>query len=180
MMNQRIDDVHKTIRMKDKRGESPLFGSPFIQEIQGATILQHFRLPTFEAYDGGSNPMKHIAAFRVQMALYGTSDAIMCWAFPMTLCGIVQGWYGRLSLASIHSFDQLAREFEANFLASTLLKLIVVSLLGMRQKEDEHLGMYLARFIKEIRAIPDTHPSLVIQAFMIGIRPSRLFWLLVE
>ncbi|RRT34311.1 hypothetical protein B296_00040022 [Ensete ventricosum] len=114
------------------------------------------------------------------MALYGTSDAIMCWAFPMTLYGIVQGWYGLLPLASINSFDQLVREFEANFLTSTLFKPIVVSLLEMRQKEDEHLGLYLARFIKEIRAIPDKHPSLVIQAFMIGIRPSRLFWLLME
>ncbi|RRT62925.1 hypothetical protein B296_00025410 [Ensete ventricosum] len=50
----------------------------------------------------------------------------------------------------------------------------------MRQKEEEHLGQYLAHFTDEVRAIPDVHPSLVIQAFMIGIRPSRLFWLLVE
>ncbi|RRT70025.1 hypothetical protein B296_00028430 [Ensete ventricosum] len=54
------------------------------------------------------------------------------------------------------------------------------SLLGMRQKEEEHLNQYLACFTDKIRAIPDAHPSLVILAFMIGIRPSRLFWLLVE
>ncbi|RRT66358.1 hypothetical protein B296_00039429 [Ensete ventricosum] len=50
----------------------------------------------------------------------------------------------------------------------------------MRQKKDEHIGLYLTRFTKEIKAIPDPHPSLVIQAFMIEIRPSRLFWSLVE
>ncbi|RRT57306.1 hypothetical protein B296_00041682 [Ensete ventricosum] len=104
----------------------------------------------------------------------------MCWAFPTILYGIAQGWYDRLLLASSHSFDQLVREFEANFLTSARSKPIAVSLLGMRQKKDEHLSMYLTCFTKEIRAIPDTHRSLVIQAFMIEIRPSCLFWSLVE
>ncbi|RZS17412.1 hypothetical protein BHM03_00049543 [Ensete ventricosum] len=71
-------------------------------------------------------------------------------------------------------------EFESNFLSSARPKPTAASLLGIRQKEEEHLGQYLARFTDEVRAIPDTHPSLVIQAFMIEIRPSRLFWSLVE
>ncbi|RRT33545.1 hypothetical protein B296_00055676 [Ensete ventricosum] len=93
------------------------------------------------------------------MALYGTSDAIMCQAFSTTLRGIARGWYDRLPLTSIHSFDQLVREFEANFLASVQSKPTPVSLLGMRQKEDEHLSLYLTHFTEEIRAIPDTHPT---------------------
>ncbi|RWV89389.1 hypothetical protein GW17_00048462 [Ensete ventricosum] len=104
----------------------------------------------------------------------------MCRAFPTTLRGITQGWYSRLALTFVHSFDQLAREFEANFLASTRLKPTATSLLEMRQKEDEPLGQYLACFTKEIRAIPNARPSLIIQAFMIGIRPSRLFWSPIE
>ncbi|RZR72408.1 hypothetical protein BHM03_00013263 [Ensete ventricosum] len=50
----------------------------------------------------------------------------------------------------------------------------------MRQKEEEHLGQYLARFTDEVSVIPDAHPSLVIQTFMIEIRLSYLFWSLVE
>ncbi|RRT44122.1 hypothetical protein B296_00028631 [Ensete ventricosum] len=146
LMNQRIDDVHKNIKMKDEHGKSPLCGSPFIQEIQDTPISQHFRLPMLEVYDGGSDPIEHVVAFQAQMALYGTSDAIMCRAFLTTMCRIARGWY----------------EFEANFLASTRLKPTTASLFGMRQKEDEHLGLYLTHFTKEIRAIPDTHPSLVI------------------
>ncbi|RRT35647.1 hypothetical protein B296_00040626 [Ensete ventricosum] len=57
--------------------------------------------------------------------------------------------------ASIHSFDQLMREFEANILASTRPKPAATSQLGMRQKEGKPLGLYLARFMREIGAIPD-------------------------
>ncbi|RRT50280.1 hypothetical protein B296_00027525 [Ensete ventricosum] len=166
--------------MKEGHRESSLSSSPFIPEIQDRPILQHFRLPMLEAYDGGSDPMEHVVTFRAQMALYGSSHSIMCRALPMTLCGIARGWYSRLPPTSIRSFDQLVREFEANFLASARLKPTTASLLGMRQKEDEPLGPYLARFTKEIRVIPDAHPSLVIQAFMIGIRPSHFFWFLME
>ncbi|RWV85851.1 hypothetical protein GW17_00052318 [Ensete ventricosum] len=84
-----------------------------------------------------------------------------------------------LPLSSIHSYNQLTREFEGNFLSSARTKSTTASLLGMRQKE-EHLGQYLTRFTDEIKAIPDAHPSLVIQPFMIRIRPSHLFWSLVE
>ncbi|RRT67344.1 hypothetical protein B296_00012384 [Ensete ventricosum] len=94
-----------------------------------------------EAYDGSSDPMEHVVAFHVQMALYGTSDAIMCRAFPTTLRGIARGWYDRLPPSSIHTFYKPAREFEFNFLASVRPKPTAASLLRMRQREDEHLDL---------------------------------------
>ncbi|RZS06293.1 hypothetical protein BHM03_00036935 [Ensete ventricosum] len=103
-----------------------------------------------EAYDSNSDSTEHVAAFYAQMTLYDTSDAIMCRAFPMTLRGIAQGWYNWLPPSSIHFFNQLAREFEGNFLSSARPKPTTASLLGMRKKEEENLGQYLARFIDEI------------------------------
>ncbi|RZR81740.1 hypothetical protein BHM03_00008034 [Ensete ventricosum] len=82
LVNQRIDDVRRTLRTKDEHAEGPLCGSPFVQEIQDAHIPSHFRLPMLEAYDGSSDPMEHVAAFYAQMTLYGTSDVIMSRAFP--------------------------------------------------------------------------------------------------
>ncbi|RZR97554.1 hypothetical protein BHM03_00026753 [Ensete ventricosum] len=133
-----------------------------------------------EAYNDNSDPMEYVVAFRAQMTLYGTSDAIMCQAFPSILCWTVRMWYNRLKPTSICSFDQLAKVFESNFLASARPRPTMVSLLEMRQREDESLGQYLTQFTMGIRAIPDAHLSLVIQAFLIGLWPSCFFWSLLE
>ncbi|RRT38722.1 hypothetical protein B296_00049334, partial [Ensete ventricosum] len=159
LVNQRIDDVRTTLRTKDECGEGPLRCSPFIQD---APIPSHFCIPMLEAYDGSSDPTEHVVAFHAQMTLYGTSDVIMCRAFLTTLRGIARGWYSRLSPSSIDSFDQLAREFKANFLSSARPKPTIVSLLGMRQKEEEHLGQYLAHFTDE------AFPLLLVAC---GVRP---------
>ncbi|RRT32029.1 hypothetical protein B296_00056883 [Ensete ventricosum] len=66
--------------------------SPFTPEIQGKPLLANFRLPTFEPYDGSGDPIKHIATFYPQMALYDTSDALMCRAFSTTLRGPTRTW----------------------------------------------------------------------------------------
>ncbi|RRT59367.1 hypothetical protein B296_00031805 [Ensete ventricosum] len=63
LVNQRIDDVHRTLRTKDEHGEGPLRGSPFVQEIQDVHTPSHFRLSMLEAYDGSSDPTEHVAVF---------------------------------------------------------------------------------------------------------------------
>ncbi|RWW60233.1 hypothetical protein BHE74_00032782 [Ensete ventricosum] len=105
---------------------------PFIPEIQDRPIPHHFWLSMLEAYDGGSDPTEHVAAFRTHMTLYGTSDAIMCRAYPTILRGIARGWYNHVLPVSIHSFDQLVREFKANFLVSARPKPTFATLLTMR------------------------------------------------
>ncbi|RZR72808.1 hypothetical protein BHM03_00017264 [Ensete ventricosum] len=88
LVNQRIDDVRRTLRMKDERGEGPLCGSPFIQEIQDAPISSHFRLPMLEAYNGSSDPTEHVAAFHAQMTLYDMLDTIMFRVIQAFIIGI--------------------------------------------------------------------------------------------
>ncbi|RWW07945.1 hypothetical protein GW17_00028649 [Ensete ventricosum] len=138
LMNQRVDEVQKEfVKSKEEPEENSIGGSTFVPEVQDKPIPQHFRLPTLEAYDGSSDPTEHVAAFRAQMALYETSDALMCRAFPKTLRGPTRMWYSRLKPSSIFRFDQLAKEYELNFLASVRLKPTTTSLLGMSQKDDE-------------------------------------------
>ncbi|RRT66871.1 hypothetical protein B296_00019917 [Ensete ventricosum] len=140
-VHQWLDEVQKEIlKSRGEVGESSKDGSSFTPEIQAKLLPVTFRLPALEPYDGSGDPTEHIATFRAQMALYDTSDALMCRAFPTTLRGLTRIWYSRLKLASIPSFDLLAREFKLNFLASARPKPTTASLLGMAQGSDEPLS----------------------------------------
>ncbi|RRT59144.1 hypothetical protein B296_00022130 [Ensete ventricosum] len=131
-VHQRLDEVQKEVlKSREKVGDSSKGGSPFTPDIQSKPLPATFRLPALEPYDASGNPMEHIATFRAQMALYDTSEALMCRAFPTTLRGSARTWYSRLKPAFIPSFDLLAKECELNFLASARPRPTTASLLGM-------------------------------------------------
>ncbi|RZR78004.1 hypothetical protein BHM03_00003224 [Ensete ventricosum] len=87
-VHQWLDEVQKEVlKSRGEIGESSKGSSPFTPVIQGKPLPATFRLPTLEPYDGSDDLIKHIAAFCAQMALYDTSDVLMCRAFPTTLRG---------------------------------------------------------------------------------------------
>ncbi|RWW42396.1 hypothetical protein BHE74_00052058 [Ensete ventricosum] len=119
-VNQRLDEVQRDfVRSKEEVRETTKSGSPFALEILDKPIPSSFRLPALEPYDGSIDLTEHVAAFRAHMALYDTSDALMCRTFPTTLCRTARMWYIRMKPSSILSFDQFAKEFELNFIASS-------------------------------------------------------------
>ncbi|RZR87688.1 hypothetical protein BHM03_00015133 [Ensete ventricosum] len=93
-VNQRLDEVlRESVKSKEEVGETSIAGSPFVPEIQDKPVPPSFRLPILEPYNGSTNPSEHIMKFRAQMALYDTSNALICRAFPATLKGLARIWY---------------------------------------------------------------------------------------
>ncbi|RRT78139.1 hypothetical protein B296_00006519 [Ensete ventricosum] len=134
VVNQRLDEVQKEfVKSKEELGESSKGGSPFAPKIQDKPVPTHFRMPSLESYDGSLDSAEHVVAFRAQMALYDTSDMIMCPAFSTILRGPAQMWP------------------------------TTATLLGLSQGSDEPLAQFVGLFATEIRGVPDAYPSLVIQ-----------------
>ncbi|RWV98079.1 hypothetical protein GW17_00039096 [Ensete ventricosum] len=138
---RRTAEVHpNSLAIVPKFGESSKGGSSFTSKIQDKHLPANFRLPSLELYDDNCNPAEHVVTFRAQMALYDTSDALMCRTFPATLRGPARTWYSRLKPTSISSFDLLVKEFELNFLTIAHPKSIAASLIGLAQGNEESLA----------------------------------------
>ncbi|RRT77790.1 hypothetical protein B296_00024677 [Ensete ventricosum] len=177
----RLDEVQRDfVKSKEEVRETSKGGSPFVLKIQDKPIPPSFRLLILEPYDRSIDPSEHIATFRTQMTLYNTFDTLMYRAFPTTLRGSVRMWYNRLKPSSISSFDHLAKEFKLNFMASSRPRPTAASLLGLAQGSDEPLAQFIGRFTAKVRRMPDAHPSLEIQTFIMALRPSQFFWSLIE
>ncbi|RRT36379.1 hypothetical protein B296_00023141 [Ensete ventricosum] len=106
----RSRDVMRTpledfVKSKEEVEETTKGGSPFAPEILDKPIPSSFRLLTVEPYNESTDPTEHVTVFRAQMALYDTSDMLMCRTFPMTLRGPARMWYSRIKPSSISSFD---------------------------------------------------------------------------
>ncbi|RRT46691.1 hypothetical protein B296_00031772 [Ensete ventricosum] len=150
-VHQWLDEVQKEVlKSREEVEESSKGGAPFTPEIQSKPLPATFRLPALEPYNGSGDPTEHIATFRAQIALYDTSEALMCRAFPTTLRGSARTWYSHLKPASIPSFDSLAREFKLNFLASARPRPTTASFLGMAQGSDEPLSQFVGRFTSQV------------------------------
>lgn len=148
----------ETMRVPIIKGEAlvnPTLGRLiFTQKIQEKLILVNFHLPSLETFNGSTELIEHIIAFRAQMLLYCTLDVLMCYTFP------IMRMVCRLKQLSISSFNQLTREFKLHFIGNMRLWPLMIMLLGLRQGEKEMLADFAAWFTNKIWGMIDAHPSL--------------------
>ena len=82
--------------------------SPFTPSVNSLPLLEKFRMPQIESYDGVKDPLDHLETFKTLMHLQGVPDEIMCRAFPTTLKGPARIWFSRLTPSSINTFKELS------------------------------------------------------------------------
>ena len=111
MMKERMDFMMNTLKGRVSNDLDDLVhqtDSPFTTSVNSFPLLQKFRMPQIESYDGAKNPLSHLETFKTLMHLQGLADEIMCRAFPTMLKGLVRICFSRLSPNSISTFKDLS------------------------------------------------------------------------
>jgi len=117
-------------------------------------------MPTFDKYDGTTDPDNHMRVFMHQMMFHAVSDPIWCRVFSTSLTGEALEWFSELPTGCIDSFATLKARFSTQFAPLKPAILTVDNLVNIRQEDGESLRSYLDRYnrmsVKISRKKPQT------------------------
>ncbi|GKA47446.1 gag protein [Tanacetum coccineum] len=161
---------------ESERNVRDLVASPFTKRIKDYEMPDGLKIPSnLKSYDGLLDPNDHLTMFMGTMDVHILPEPAWCRIFNITLCGAARFWYDNLSPESIDNFHQLWEKFRANFMQQRRFQKTQAEILGIRQKSEESLKDYLARFGKETLHMTDISDVMMIGAFISGLRPGRPF-----
>ena len=114
------------------------------------------------------------------MHLQGMADEIMCWTFPTILKGPTRVWFSRLTPNSISTFKELSAQFASHFVGGHRYKKSTACLMSIKQREDEMLRFYIARFNKEALFIDEIVDKILVAAFTNGLWKGKFLFSLYK
>ncbi|XP_043717724.1 uncharacterized protein LOC122665638 [Telopea speciosissima] len=141
---------------------------PFTRELMRAELPKGFKPPTFEAYEGKGDPNKHISYFNAMMTVYGGSDVVSNRSFLTSFKGPAALWFAKKPNL-IRSFTELAKAFISRFQINVKQKKTTTNLLAVKQRSDESIRDYIARFNVESLEIKDLDDAMVFNTLHNGI-----------
>nr|XP_023905363.1 uncharacterized protein LOC112017125 [Quercus suber] len=114
------------------------------------------------------------------MHLQGVADEIMCRAFLTTLKGLTRIWFSRLTLNSIGTFKELSAQFASHFIGGHRYKKSTACLMSIKQREDETLRSYIARFNKKALFIDESNDKILMAVFTNGLQNGKFLFSLYK
>ena len=99
----------------------------------------------------------------------------MCKAFPTTLKGPARVWFNKITPNSISNFMELSGHFVMHFIGGQRYKRSLASLLNIKQREDESLRSYVARFNREVLFIDEADDKMLVTTSPMGYAPENSF-----
>ena len=180
----RLDEVRELIRKevqeaglcltnKDGPATLRLTLSPLSPDILNIQFPRKFSVPTFEYYNGTSDPMQHLRHYQDKMAVYSYSDALLCRMFPSSLKGLASDWFYSLKPGSISSFEQVARTFLSQYSSCQEYRKTSNHLFTLKMYHDESLKKYLTRFQTERAKVHSCSDDVAAAAFISGLRQDH-------
>ncbi|XP_057972766.1 uncharacterized protein LOC131160909 [Malania oleifera] len=156
-------------------GEASLRSSEplFTKAVMEVSLSNKFKKPTFERYEGLSDPIDHLDTFKVLMQLQGALDAIMCRAFATTLKGSPKDWYRTLRPGSIGFFSEMEHLFTIHFLSNRRIVKTSTHLMSMVQGERETLKKFMHRFVSATMEIRNLDIGVVLATLTTTLQPGN-------
>ncbi|XP_075497505.1 uncharacterized protein LOC142534520 [Primulina tabacum] len=105
---------------------------------------------------------------------------IKCRVFLTTLVRLSQQWFNLLRAGTIRTFQNFGRAFLHRFASSKKHPLTALSLVNVKQQEQENLRDFVKRFNKMVIDVPSATPDILICAFTQGLRGGDFFKSLVK
>jgi len=146
--------------------------TPFTPYILETPLPEKWKMPTFDKYDGTTNPDNHMRVFMHQMMFHAVSDPIWCRVFSTSLTGEALEWFSELSFGSIDSFATLKARFGTQFAPLKPAILTVDNLVNIRQEDGESLRSYLDRYNRMSVKIKDLSDEIARHHFSYGFQPG--------
>ena len=137
-------------------------------------------MPQVESYNGFKDPLDHLEFFKTLMHLQGVADEIMCRVFPTTLKGPARVWFSWLMPNSISTFKELSTQFASHFIRGHRYKKSTTCLISIKQRKDEMLRSYIARFSKKAFSIDKADDKILVAAFTNGLQKGKFLFSLYK
>ena len=128
-----------------------------------------FTRPSFNSYDGKTDPMEHVSHFIQMMSLHTHNDALMCKVFPSSLEPTALRWFNGLRKGSIHRFADLIQEFGIRFMTCSWVLQLVDTLLSMKMRATETLCNYTSRYWELYNEINRGNEKIATSTFRLGL-----------
>ena len=128
-----------------------------------------FTRPSFNSYDGKTDPVEHVSHYIQMMSLHTHNDALMCKVFPSSLEPTALRWFNGLRKGSIHRFADLIQEFGIRFMTCSWVLQLVDTLLSMKMRATETLCNYTSRYWGLYNEINRGNEKIATSTFRLGL-----------
>ncbi|XP_074377371.1 uncharacterized protein LOC141718896 [Apium graveolens] len=124
-------------------------------------------------FNGKGDPDDHCEKYELLMVGMGHNDIMLCKMFKTYLKGSASMWYKSLKPRSIGSYEQLKRMFLKYYSHLCRKAKDTEALVHCRQRANEELGDYLARFKKEAGMVTNLDKIKAMGFLTAGLDPYK-------
>lgn len=140
--------------------------SPFSELLENGPIDPNVRVTSLETFDGTTDPRDHTSYYESLMYVQNYTETTKCRLFVSTLKLHTRSWFTSLPAWSISSWEKLCDAFVDRFTRNCPNEMHTISLMHIKQGDDESLWEYIERFKKGVAPIKDLRMQEAITYFI--------------